>query len=109
MSVVVYEYRCCRCNSFFYGETERHLKVRSGEHIEISSLTFKKTKRSKESSICDHLLQCYNNPIFDEFTILAHGNKKYPLEIKEGFLIKCDQPVSNKNCSSPTLHLFDTV
>ena len=35
--------------------------------------------------------------IFDEFTILAHGNKKYLLEIKESLLIKHNQPVLNKS------------
>ena len=29
--------------------------------------------------------------------IFAHGNKKYLLEIKESLLIKCNQPVLNKN------------
>ena len=57
----------------------------------------------------DHLLQCDNNPSFDECTILAHGKKKYLLEIKESLLIKRDQLVLNKNFSSATLHLFDTV
>ena len=28
----------------------------------------------------DHLLECDNNPFFDEFTIVAHGNQKYLLE-----------------------------
>ena len=51
VSGVVYEYTCGRCNSSYYGETERHLKVRSGENIGISPFTFKKTKPSKESSI----------------------------------------------------------
>ena len=83
VSGVVYEYTCGRCNSSYYGETERHLKVSSSEHIGISPLTFKKTKPSKESSIHDHLLECDNNLSFDEFTILAHRNKKYLLEIKE--------------------------
>ena len=32
-------------------------KVLSGEHIVVSPLTFKKTKTSKESVICEHLLQ----------------------------------------------------
>ena len=59
-----------------YGETEGHLKVRSGEHVGISPLIFKKTKPSKESSILDHLLQCDNKPSF-EFTFLVHWNKKY--------------------------------
>ena len=108
VSGVVYEYTCGRCNSSFYGETEKHLKIRSGEHIGISPLTFKKTKPSKESSIRHHILKFDNNPSFDEPTILAHGNKKYLFEIKR------DQPVLNKSISSatlhsPTLHLFDTV
>ena len=40
---VVFKYTCGGCNSTYYGETDRHLKVRFGEHIGISPLTFKKT------------------------------------------------------------------
>ena len=40
VSGVVYKYACGRCNSTYYGETDRHLKVSSGEHIGISPLTF---------------------------------------------------------------------
>ena len=109
MSGVVYEYTCGKCNSSYYGETERHLKVRSGQHIGISPLAFKKTKPSKESSIRDCLLQCDNNPLFGEFTTLAQGKKKYLLEIKKSFSIKRDQLVLNTNIGSATLHLFDTV
>ena len=70
VSGVVYKYTCGRCNSTYYGETDRHLKVRPGEHIGISPLTFKKTKPSKESAIRDHLSNCNNIPSFEEFTIL---------------------------------------
>ena len=49
VSWVVYKFQCGRCNASYYGETDRHLKVRSGEHIGISSLTFKKVKPSVES------------------------------------------------------------
>ena len=70
VSGVVYKYTCGRCNSTYYGETDRHLKVRLGEHIGISPLTFKKTKSSKESVIRDHLLNYNNIPSFEEFTIL---------------------------------------
>ena len=90
----------------YYGETKRHLKVKSGEHIGTSPLTFKKTKPSKDSSIRGHLLDCDNNPSFDEFTILANGNKTYLLEIKESLLTKRDQQVLNKNISSILLHLI---
>ena len=108
VSGVVYKYTCGRCNSFYYGETDRHLKVRSGEHIGISPLTFREVKPSKESAIRDHLLNCNNNDgTFDEFTILAYGHHKYVLEIKESLLIKGDRPVLNKNISSAKLFLFD--
>ena len=84
-----------------------HLKVRSGEHIGVSPLTFKKTKPSKESTIHDHLLNCNNIPSFEEFTILTNGNNKFDLEIKESLLIKRDRPILNKNISSAKLFLFD--
>ena len=86
---------------------DRHLKVRSREHIGISPLTFRKVKPSKKSAICDHLLNCNNIPSFDDFTILAFGHHKYILEIKESLLIKCDRPVLNKNISSAELFLFE--
>ena len=107
VSGVVYKYTCGRCNSTYYGETDRLLKVRSAEHIGISPLTFKKTKPSKESAIRDHLLNCNNIPSFEEFTILTNGNNKFVLEIKESLLIKRDRPILNKNISSAKLFLFD--
>ena len=108
VSGVVYKYTCGRCNSTYYGETDRHLKVRFGEHIRISPLTFKKTKPSKVSAIRDNLLNCNNIPSFEEFTILANGNNKFVLEIKESLLIKRDRPTLNKNISSSKLFLFDS-
>ena len=71
MSCVVYKFQCGRCNASYYDETDRHLKIRSGEHIGISHLTVKKVKPSAESSICDHLLFCNHDPSFDDFTILT--------------------------------------
>ena len=109
ISCVVYKFQCGRCNSSYYGETDRHLKVRSGEHIGISPLTFNKIKPSDESSVRDHLLLCNHSPSFEDFTILAHGTNKFSLEIKESLLIKRDKPVLNKNISSAPLYLFDKV
>ena len=105
MSGVIYT--CGGFNSSYSGETDRHLKVRSEEHIGISPLTFGKVKPSKESAIRDHPLNCNNIPSFDEFTILAYGYHKYILEIKESLLIKRNRPVLNKNISSAKLFLFD--
>ena len=50
---------------------------------------------------------CNNVPSFDEFSISAHGNNRFVLEIKESLLIKRDKPVLNKNISSARLFLFD--
>ena len=88
VSGVVYKYTCDRCNSTYYGETDRHLKDRLGEHIGISPLTFKETKPSKESAIRDHLLNCNNISSFEGFTILTNENNKFDLEIKQSLLIK---------------------
>ena len=109
MSCVVYKFQCGRCNASYYGETDRHLKIRSGEDIGISPLTFKKVKPSAESSIRDHLLFCNHDPSFDDFTILAQGTNKFLLEIKESLLIKRDKPILNKNISFTPLLLFDKV
>ena len=107
VSGVVYKYTCGRCNSSYYGETDRQLKVRSGEHIGISRLTFRKVEPSKVSAIRDHLLNCNNITSFDEFFILAYGHHKYILEIKESLIIKRERSVLNKNISSAKLFLFD--
>ena len=91
---------CGICNSSCYGETDRHLKVRSGEHIGTSPMTFRKVKSSKKHAIRDCFLICNNIPSFHDFTILADRHHKYVLEIKEKLLIKYDRPALNKNISS---------
>ena len=62
VSCDVYKFQCGRYNASYYGETDRYLRVRSGEHICISPLTFKKVKSSAKSSIRDHLLFCNHDP-----------------------------------------------
>ena len=49
VSRLVYKCTCDRYNSTYYSEMDRHLKVRSGEHIRISPLTFKNTRRRAQS------------------------------------------------------------
>ena len=66
---VVCKYMCGRCNPTYYGETDRHLKVRFGKHLGISHLIFKKTKTLKESPSREHLLNCNNVPSFEKLTI----------------------------------------
>ena len=86
---------------------DRHLQVRSAEHIGISPSAFKKTKPSKERASRSHLLNCNNIPSFEEFTILTNRNNKFDLEIKENLLIKRDRSILNKNISSAKLFLLE--
>ena len=109
ISGVVYKFQCCLCNESCYGESIRHLDIRSGKHRGVPPLTRKKVRLSNNSAICDHLLQCNFLPSFDNFSVLAHENKKYLLEIKESLLIMRDKPSLNRNINSAPLHLFDKV
>ena len=108
MSKVVYKYTCGRCNFSCFSETDRYLRVRAGEHIGLSPLTFKKCKPSKETAVRDHLLFCGNDPSFEEFSVLAKASSKFSLEIKESLLIKRDTPNLNRNTASVEL-LYVTV
>ena len=106
---VVYKFQCGLYNESYYAENTRHLDIKSGKHIGVSPLTGKKVKPSNNSAICDHLLHCNFLPSFDNFSILAHENKKYFLEIKENLVLMRDKPSLNRNINSATFYLFDKV
>ena len=55
------------------------------------------------------LLQCNFLPSFDNFSILAHENKKYLLEIKKSLLIMRNKPSLNGNINFAPFYLFDKV
>ena len=92
ISGVVYKLQCGVCNESYYGESIRHLDIRSREHIGVSPLTGKKVKPSNNSAICDYLLHCNCLPSF-----------------KESLLVMRDKPSLNRNINSAPLHLFDKV
>ena len=62
------------CNESYYCECVRHLNVRIGEHIGISTL-IKKQVEPKNSSVANHLLFCKHSVFFDGFSILTCENK----------------------------------
>ena len=105
-SSVVYRFVCAGCNASYIGKTLRHLNVRAGEHIGISSLTGKPIK-SKQSAVSDHLRVCdSHNACFDDFDVLASANNNFELELKESLLIHRDKPSLNLNIASRPLYLF---
>ena len=50
-SNLIYKFQCSNCNITNYDETERHLKVRAGEHIATSPLTGKESITTKNLSL----------------------------------------------------------
>ena len=55
-SNIVYKFLCSNCNITYYDETERHLNVRSVEHLSLSALTGKRVNNNKKSAVKDHCL-----------------------------------------------------
>ena len=109
MSCVVDKFQCGKCNASYYGETDRHLKIRWRGPVGISPLTLKKVKLSAECSIRDHLLLCIHDPSFNGFTTLTQATNNFLLEIKESLLLKRNKPIQSKSASSAPLFFFDKV
>ena len=61
----VYKFQRELSNDSYCGECAKHLNVRIGEHIGISSLT-KKQVKPKNSSVGDHLLFRDHSPSYDD-------------------------------------------
>ena len=105
-SHLVYKFSCGGCNAAYYGKTERHLSVRSGEHIGKSPLTGKKVA-CKPSAVSDHILFHDNlESDFSDFKVLCHENNNFKLSIRESILIYRDSPELNKHVASIPLYLF---
>ena len=105
-SGVVYKCQCGLCTESYFRECVRHLAVRSGKHINILPLTNKSVQRRKDSAVCHHLLNCNYSPSFEDFSVLRHENKTYPLELKESLSKVEFRPAMNQNICPITPYLF---
>ena len=106
---VIYKSQFGLCNELYYGESIRHLNIRSGEDIGVSRLTRKKVESLNNGAACNNLFHCDFLSYSRNFIILAHESKKYLLEIKESLLIIRDKPSLNRNINSEALYLLDKV
>ena len=106
-SLLVYNFKCNRCNAEYLGKTKRHYRTRTSEHIDVSLLTDKCVKNnSQTSSVHDHMLFCMTVVCPEDISILATSSFDFKLEIQESVLIKLLNPTLNKNISSVPLYLF---
>jgi len=103
---VIYKFSCGRCNSTYYGETIRSLKVRICEHSGLSPLTGKRVVNNNNSAIKDHMLFCDHVVRPDDLKVLASGSSEFRLKIQESLLISRDKPILNRHISSLPLKLY---
>ena len=95
-SPLFYKFLCSNCNITYYGETERHLNVRSGEHLSLSALTGKHVNNNKKSAVKDHCLFFNQVGSFEDFSILTYESNPFKLLIKKSLLVSRDKPLLNK-------------
>ena len=74
---VVYKFQCGLCNEFYHSKIPRYLDITSGKYTGVAPLIGKKLKIINNIADCDHLLHCNYLTSFDNFSILAHENKKF--------------------------------
>ena len=109
MFEVGYKFQCGVCSECYYGESIRHLDMKSGEHRNVFPPTGKKVKSISNSSVLDHLLHCNYLPPFDNLSILTHEYKSFLLDIKESHLLIRDKPLLDRDISSTPFYLFHKV
>ena len=105
-SHIVYKFLCSNCNITCYGETERHLNIRSGEHLSLSALTGKRVNNNKKSVLKDHYLFLNHVDSFEDFSVLTYESNPFKLLIKEPLLVSRDKLLLNKQVKSIPLQLF---
>ena len=105
VSKVIYSYTCPNCNIRYIGETERHCKVRWGEHLGISCFTGFPVI-GINTAIRDHLKSSKCNSDFSDFRIIGHESIRLLRELKESLFIHQLSPELNKQIKSAKLFLF---
>ena len=105
-SHLIYKFQCGNFSITYYGETERHLKVRAGEHISMSSLTGKRVNNNKKCSVKDQYFLSGQVCSFRDFIVLNYESHKFKRLIKESLLVTKDKPLLNKQIKSLKLELF---
>ena len=65
-----YKFNCSICNYIYFGKSKRRFKVRTCGHLELTSLTWKKVKSPKESTVFYHIFHTSHTANFADFEIL---------------------------------------
>ena len=105
VSNITYSYSCTSYMRAYIGETDRHSKVRWGEHLGISCFTGQSVK-GLSTAIKDHLkLNKCESDVKDVSVIGCESNRSLR-ELKESLFINQLKPNLNKQVKSAKLFLF---
>ena len=105
VSNIIYSYSCPSCNARYIGETDRHSKVRWGEHLGISCFTGQSVK-GLSTAIKDHFKTNKCESDFNNFTVIGCESNRLLRELKESLFINQLKPNLNKQIKSAKLFLF---
>ena len=105
VSNIIYSYTCQSCNARYIGETDRHSKVRWGEHLSISCFTDEPVQGIR-TAVKDHMEKNKCKPDFDDFKVIGCDNNRLLRVLKESLFIKLYNPDLNKQVKSARLYLF---
>ena len=103
VSNIIYSYSCPSCNARYIGETNRHSKVRWGEHLRISCFTGQSVT-GLNTAIKEHLK--LNKSKSDTiFAVIGCESNQLLRELKESLFINQLKPNLNKQVKSAKLFL----
>ena len=111
VSDVVYKFTCqCDTDMFYLGETDRHIGIRGGEHLDL--------EKKQVSAVGTHIQNCegcfekLENGLlsYNDFEIVKRCQSEFDTEIHEALLIQKCHPSMNiqlpKSGNSVTLKVF---
>ena len=108
---MVYKFTCqSDSDEFYLGETKRHIGIRAGEHLDLSSNCC--TAIGKHIKSCENCYDKWKKGLlsYKDFEIIKCGRSKFEIEIHEALLIKKLNPPMNKQLfkggTSFTLKVF---
>ena len=87
-SHIIYHFKCSCCNVGYVGETRKHFKVRSSQHLRISEFTGEPAKGGGPTAVSKHIETNKCECSLNDFEIIGREEDYHKRLIKECLLIK---------------------
>ena len=105
-SHIIYHFKCSCCNAGYIGETRKHFKVRSSQHLGISEFTGRPMKGGLPTAITKHIKDSKCQCDLRNFDILGREEDYHKRLVKESLFIKLYDYALNEQQTSTELLLF---